>query len=102
MARRVLDLDAAAPEELAVRFRGAEYVLGESVAGVVLALKLARSLPDDAAAEEQALGEVIGLLSPKLAEATSAVELTVGERLALRSAIREYVGSLGRLTFRPA
>jgi hypothetical protein len=100
--RKVLDLDAAAPVETAVKFRGVEYVLGQSVLGVLEALRVAREHTDSVEGELQALPTVLRALSPDLAAALDAAPASAGETLALRGAVHAFVRSLGSLTFRPA
>lgn len=103
---KVFDVDALAAEfePVCIRFRGEEYVLGDTVESVLAATKIAESLPDDAPTEEQLalLPKVLRALNKKLGKAVAESEPSLPERLVFQKAVTELMTRVGNVPFRPS
>lgn len=100
------DVDALAAEftSIEIKFRGSQYKLGESVEQILGAINIAKAVPDDAPLEEQLkiLGPVLGALCPELGVAVGdGSSLTLAERLVLQRVVREGMGRITKIPFRP-
>jgi hypothetical protein len=98
---KVFDIDAMAAEAgyqpVQVRFRGQEYQLGNTAAGLFKAADLADKLPDDdTAAIVTALPDLLEILSPGW---PAEEQLTVAEEMVLVQAVTEVMNRLGQARF---
>jgi hypothetical protein len=101
----LFDIDALAAEfsPVEIKFRGLQYVLGETIEQVLGAVAIARTVADNAAPDEQLaiLVPVLLALNPALGGVVGGnAALSLAERLVLQRVVTEAMERISKVPFR--